>query len=238
MTAEPGEIRALTWNVHGFVGRAGRSHARVFIDAVRALNADIVALQELDDRPGRPDEVAFLTVREAFGTHSAEARTIRSPDGDYGHLLMSRWPMTDVALLDLAVGRREPRMAICSTVASPVGNICVLSTHLGLATWERRRQLAVIVQRLEQREDPAAIVLGDFNEWRPIGPATRALCPPFEIAASRPSFPSRRPLLALDRIWCHAPLRAVRASVATEYRRLSDHLPVVADLVYEPAAGG
>lgn len=163
--------------------------------AVRTLDADIVSLQEVDERSRRPgDPASFVTLREAFDRYSAEARTIRSPDGDYGHVLMSCWPMRDNEYLDLSFRRREPRIAISCMV------------------------------------DTAAIIMGDFNEWRRSGIATRTLCPPFEVAAGLASFPSRRPMFPLDRIWSRAPLEPLRASVALEYRDLSDHLGVLADL--------
>jgi endonuclease/exonuclease/phosphatase family metal-dependent hydrolase len=172
---------------------------------------------------------------EAFHQFSAEARTIRTPDGDYGHLLMSRWPMSDSQCIDLTVKGREPRMAISSRVDSPGGAIRVLSTHLGLSPRERGRQLAIIVRHLEATRSEAAIVMGDFNEWRRRGPAMRALCPSFELAAGQATFPARRPLFALDRIWSRRPLSPVRSTVATEYRNLSDHLAVLAELRFAPS---
>lgn len=231
MSAEVASIRALTWNVHGFVGSSGEHNHHAIMKAVRSLDADIVSLQEVDERHGRPNaQSGFVELREAFASYSAEARTIRTPDGDYGHILMSRWPMKDRRCVDLSVSGREPRMAISTKIESPHGAVHVLSTHLGLSARERRGQLALLKKHLAPAKASAAIVLGDFNEWRRFGAATRALCPPFEVAARLPSFPSRRPVFALDRIWCRAPLEPVASKVATEYRSLSDHLAVVADL--------
>jgi endonuclease/exonuclease/phosphatase family metal-dependent hydrolase len=237
MRAEVASIRALTWNVHGFVGRSGQHDHAAIMDAVRSLNADIVSLQEVDERQGDiKARRGFVELREAFESYSAEARTIRTPDGDYGHILMSRWPMQECRCIDLSVSGREPRMAISTRIESPGGTVHVLSTHLGLSARERRGQLALVKDHLGPVTARAAIVLGDFNEWRRIGPATRALCPPFEVAARLPSFPSRRPVFALDRIWCRAPLEPVGSTVATEFRSLSDHLAVVADLRFKHVA--
>lgn len=231
MSVDSSIIRALSWNVHGFVGRAGKPDPDAVMQAVRSLDADIVALQEIDERSRRPgDEATFVTLSEAFGPHSTEARTIRSPDGDYGHVLMSRWPMRDTRCIDLTFARREPRMALSARVDTPDGEIHVLSAHLGLSGRERLRQLATIVESLKDADADAAIVLGDFNEWRRKGPATRALCPPFQPASQQLSFPSRAPVFSLDRIWYRPPLEALRSRVALEYRHLSDHLAVLAEL--------
>lgn len=237
MSAKGASIRALTWNVHGFVGSSGEYSHDAIMKAVRSLDADIVSLQEVDERHGSSKERAsFIRLRDAFASYSAEARTICTPDGDYGHILMSRWPMKDRHCIDLRVSSREPRMAISTKIESPGGVVHVLSTHLGLSARERRNQLALLREHIEPVKTSAAIILGDFNEWRRIGAATRALCPPSEVAARLPSFPSRRPVFALDRIWCRAPLVPVASKVAIEYRSLSDHLAVVADLRFRHAA--
>lgn len=236
MRGESAVIRALSWNVHGFVGRSGKRDHHAVMSAVRSLDADVVALQEIDERSRESsDEATFITLREAFSRHSAEARTIRSPDGDYGHVLMSRWPMHDTHRIDLTVSGREPRMALSSRVDTPDGEIRVLAAHLGLSARERQRQLATIARHLQSADSAAAIVLGDFNEWRRKGPATRTLCPPFLPAARRPTFPSRRPIFALDRIWCRPPLEALRSRVAVEHCDLSDHLPIMAELRFTSA---
>lgn len=145
-------MRALTWNVHKFVGRSGRRDHDAVMHAVRELDADIVALQEVDERPRGPNDTdSFVTLGEAFGPHSSEARTIRSPDGDYSHMLMSRWPMHDNRCLDLTQDRREPRMALSSSVQSPEGPIRVIAAHLGLSARERRRQLSLITDQSPER---------------------------------------------------------------------------------------
>lgn len=233
MTAEPGRVRALTWNVHSYIGRGRRRDPDAIVTALRQLDADVIALQEIDDRRREPgEESGFDALKDVFGHHGVDARTVRSEDGDYGHLLMSRWPISESEELDLAVGRREPRRAISCRVESPAGPIRVLAAHLGLSAGERRRQIESIRQHLETTVERAAIVLGDFNEWRRVGVATRVLCPPFEIAAARASYPARRPILALDRIWCRSPLAPFAAIATTAYRDLSDHLPVLAELQF------
>jgi endonuclease/exonuclease/phosphatase family metal-dependent hydrolase len=237
MSADSARIRALTWNVHGFVGRDGRRDPEAVMSAVGAVDADIVALQEIDERRGcEGNDPAFVTLREAFGRHSAEARTIRSPDGDYGHLLMSRWPMHESTTLDLSVRRREPRVAISCRIEAPHGDIRVVAAHLGLSARERLHQIAMVRDHLEGTSERAAIVLGDFNEWHRFGAATRAFRPEFRIAAARASYPARFPLLPLDRIWCRRPLAPVASSALRDSGRLSDHLAIVADLVFEDDA--
>lgn len=231
MNSEAIRIRVLSWNVHGCVDRSGRFDPQGVVDVILRLSPDIVALQELDSRRNLAGDLdTFGYLRASLGWPAAEARTIRDSDGDYGHALMARWELEQVEHLDLAVRRREPRMAISSKVLTPGGRVHVVATHLGLSARERRIQVRTIASHVNSTGVGPAIVVGDFNEWRRRGVATRALCPPFEVAAGLPSFPSRRPVLPLDRIWCRPPLELDKARVDTTARHQSDHLPVIAEL--------
>lgn len=117
--ARPGRsIRVLTWNVHAGIGPDGRYDLPRIVALVRRHQPDIIALQELDSR-GRGITSPFDYLSVALGTHAAEAKTISAPDGDYGHVLISRWPLTDIAIHDLSISRREPRRAIEATVRTP-----------------------------------------------------------------------------------------------------------------------
>lgn len=224
-------LRVMTWNVHGCVGRSGRFEPERVLEAVAAVDADIVALQEVDGRRHLAGDVdTFEALAARHGGSCFAARTIVTDDGDYGHMLLSRWPLADCERLALSVAGREPRLAIVATVRRPGLDITVVAAHLGLRAGERRRQIEAIARALDRRDGGAAVVLGDFNEWRRRGLATRLLCPPFRAVAALPSFPAQRPLLALDRIWCRAPLEPRAAHTLIEARDASDHLAVVADL--------
>ena len=80
------------------------------------------------------------------------------------------------------------------------------------------------------RGRPVAI-LGDFNEWRPDDPSMR----PFHARFGRwrlRTFPSRRPLFAIDRVMVDPPSLLIEARVhASPLARIaSDHLPVRAEI--------
>lgn len=224
-------LRVLTWNVHGCVGRARRFDPHGVVAELHRLAPDIAALQEVDARQHRAAGIdTFALLRAATGGAFAEARTIRTPRGDYGHVLASRWPLDHVERIDLSYRGREPRLAISAQVRHPERDIRVVAAHLGLGGRERTFQIRVLLEHLGREPRGPALVLGDFNEWRQGGLATRSLCPPFEIAAALPSFPARRPLFALDRIWCRRPLDPHASRVDLTARAFSDHLPVLAEI--------
>ena len=186
-------LRVLTWNVHGCVGRRRRFDPHGVAAELARLNPDIAALQELDSRKrGGAAVDSFELLREATGWSFANARTIETSQGDYGHALASRWPLDEVERLDLSVRGREPRLALSAAVRHPQHTIRVVAAHLGLGARERRHQIGVLLEHLAARPEGPAIVLGDFNEWRGSGLATRLLCPPFEVAAALPSFPAHK----------------------------------------------
>jgi endonuclease/exonuclease/phosphatase family metal-dependent hydrolase len=90
-----------------------------------------------------------------------------------------------------------------------------------------------------RRDRGLHIWLGDFNEWMPRGPIARRLGRYF-AGAWLASFPTRRPLLALDRIWVAPSGTATAWSVDRSLlaRAASDHLPVRADVTLRPTGPG
>ena len=113
----------------------------------------------------------------------------------------------------------------------------VVVVHLGLIHASRERQ----VQRLGRfiaREVPAGeplLVAGDFNDW---GQRLHDAMAAFGLHTfediRHPTYPSRLPLLHLDRIYSRG-LRPLSAHVphGGHWARLSDHLPLIAELAFE-----
>lgn len=233
MSSAGTRIRAMTWNVHACVGSAGTFDPDAIVAAVRKAAPDIVALQEIDAREALAGGIdTFGYLRRALGWRVVEARTIRTDRGDYGHAVMSPWTVELARCIDLSVAGFEPRTAISCGIRE--FGVHVIATHLGLRGRERRTQVQAIIEEVERHRERPLIVLGDFNEWRRNGLATRMLCPPFREAAARASFPAWRPVFALDRIWCSPPLEPVSAEASDHVARLSDHLPIVAELRMPP----
>ncbi|HEX6958063.1 MAG TPA: endonuclease/exonuclease/phosphatase family protein [Ferrovibrio sp.] len=221
-------IRVLTWNVHAGIGPDGRFDLGRIVDLVRRHNPDIVALQEIDSR-GKGEVSPFSFLAKALGSHAAEARTIVAPDGYYGHALISRWPMGDVAVHDLSVYRREPRCAIETTITTPYGPLHLASVHLGLG-WHERREQAAMLAAIAGTSRRTTILLGDFNDWFFFGSVRRALKTILPRRTMHPTYPSFRPMLRLDRIYCRPADALLKSWTDQAARRISDHLPVIADI--------
>ncbi|MFD2264213.1 endonuclease/exonuclease/phosphatase family protein [Lacibacterium aquatile] len=220
-------MRIFSWNIHAGIGPDRRYDLSRIIDLIRGHEPDIIALQEVDSRGRRAEEAPLTALKQGLGDHAAEARTIAAPDGHYGHVLISRWPMREIQLHDLSVGRREPRCAIDAQVQTPLGTLRVIATHLGLGRGERNRQIDTLRALLSGSQQPT-ILLGDFNDWD--GSVRRRLADLLPSGTGHRTFPAWRPLLRLDRVHVDRQVTILKSWVDPAARQASDHLPVIADI--------
>lgn len=221
-------VRVLTWNIHSGIGPDSTYDLDRVVGLIQRHDPDIVALQEVDSR-GRANRLPLPFLRQALGEHAAEARTITAPDGHYGHVVISRWPMKEIKLHDLSVSKREPRCAIETVVATPFGPLHLVSTHLGLGIFERKRQAALLAGLAARSVEPT-VMLGDFNDWFRRGAVRRALARVMPARTMMKTFPSRWPFLMLDRVYCRPEGALVRSWTDRAARSISDHLPVFAEI--------
>lgn len=223
-------IRVMTWNIHGTFGRNPRFDLMRVVELIRRWDPDIVALQEVDSRRALADGTnPFEYLTGAVGIYGIGAKSLTGADGDYGQILISRFPVTSHAIRDISFGEREPRRAIRAEVATPQGPLIVVATHLGLSIHERRHQVALLTELASG--DAPAVVIGDFNDWFWPGSVRAVLTRVMGERTGFRTFPSRFPLLRLDRIYCRPRGALLRSFVDRSARSMSDHLPVIADLV-------
>lgn len=222
-------VRVMTWNIHGGMGPDGLHDLDRMLALVRLADPDVLALQEVNSRKKRGAEHPLVVLKRALGHHGVAAAAIVTPDGDYGQVLLSRWPMTDMEVHDISVPGREPRRAITAIIDAPPGRLCVLATHLGLKFVERRRQCAQL-SLLMDRHDMTTVAMGDFNDWMWPGSVQKVLASKLPGQTYHRTFPARLPLLKLDRIFCRPATALIASKVYPAGRDISDHLPVVAEI--------
>jgi len=222
-------VRLMTWNIHRGIGPDRVCDFDRVVALIRKHAPDIVALQEVDSRPDWGREAAFDVLAEALGPYSAAAKAIAAPDGDYGHMLISRWPLAEVVQHDLSVEKREPRRAIQAAVATPFGPLRLITAHLGLFPAERRHQAAILARTAGAAAEPL-VVAGDFNDWRRRGPVTSALSRVMPGRTEIATFPAKLPLGKLDRIYCRPAGILLASWTDRSAREASDHLPLIAEI--------
>lgn len=101
--------------------------------AIKAMNVDIVALQEVDKltaRSGKVDQLAELM--KLTGMFGAFGRAIDFDGGEYGVAFLSKYPVKDPIIYPLPSGQREQRIAFTAKVEVPgfVAPITVINSHL------------------------------------------------------------------------------------------------------------
>jgi len=245
-------LRVATYNIHKGVrglGPAKRLEIHHLGLGVQALDADLVALQEVrlfhhrDARRfdhtwfGWPEQgqAEFLAPQ---GYESAYRTNAVTRDGEHGNALLSRWPLGEVGHHDVSDHRFEQRGLLHVGVNWQGQTIHCIVAHFGLVHASRIRQAQRLGAYLKAEVPPDAPVLvaGDFNDWSErLDPAIAAhglqrAVPP-GATRSPLTFPSRLPLFALDRMYLRG-LRCVGMTVprGPSWARMSDHLPLIAEL--------
>ena len=229
-THDPWPLTVATWNVHGAVGLDGRRDPERIGRVLAEIGADVVALQEVP--LGGSDWIdAMPAIVETTGLHAAEGPTIDTARRRYGNVVLSRHPIDAVRTIDLSFGSREPRGALDADLRVHGEPLRIIATHLGLRPAERRHQVEVLLDAFDTQAMPV-VLMGDINEWFMWGRPLRWLVSRFQAVPAPATFPSRRPVFALDRIWIHPRQRLSRVHAhATPLARMaSDHLPLVATI--------
>lgn len=232
------QIRVATYNIHKAVGADRQRKPERIIEVLNELDADIVALQEADRRFGRREAVipAFL-----FAAHSAyrplELDVQTDSMGWHGNIILVKKDIDVLAQDVLHIPCLEPRGCVMATVRVRANELNVFGMHLDLSGLWRRRQARHIIELAQQKAgNRPTILMGDLNEWRPNGGCLKDFGRNFAMVEGGPSFPARRPLGRLDRIFVSDHFESSRSGALSSSisRIASDHLPVWADLRLRP----
>jgi len=180
-------MRFVTFNIQHARRPDGVVDAALLATACAAFEADVLALQEVDDRTRRSGGIdQSAVVADACAMHVVFGPAIPR----YGNALLAREPITDVELLDLPFSEgREPRSAIVARI----GELSVAATHLGLHG-DAHAQLPLVVAALTSRPGPR-VLLGDLN----LGPADVRVAPLTRVESDH-TFPVDRPTRTIDHV--------------------------------------
>lgn len=229
------KIRLASYNIHLGIGRDGEFSPERIAQVIDELDADAIALQEVSIGGQGFNMLDFLSRR--CGLTAIAGPTLMTPAHEYGNAILTRLQPGNIHRWNLTVGARESRGAIDVHFRHHGMTLRVIATHLGLWPAERRRQIRLLLEIIRKDNRFPTVLLGDVNEWFLWGRPLRWMHRYFKSTPAPATFPSGRPLFALDRIWVD-PRRAVQwvtAHTSDIARVASDHLPIVAGIEFENA---
>jgi len=225
-------LHIASYNIHRCVGVDRRCDVERVAQVIRELACDTIGLQEVDSRPSeRSDSMQLDFLAQATGMQAVAGATIVRHEGQYGNALLTRRKILGVYRHDLSFPRCEPRGALQVQLDIGGHSVHVFVMHLGLRPAERRYQVRKVLSILKEIPmNQPVVVLGDINEWLPLGRPLRWLHgllgkPPWER-----TFPVWAPMFALDRVWVRprGSLLDFQVHRSATARQASDHFPVKA----------
>jgi endonuclease/exonuclease/phosphatase family metal-dependent hydrolase len=227
-------IRIASYNIHKCVGTDRRRDPQRILNVLAEINADIVALQEADLRFGEREGLLDLQqLKDKLGLVPVPVTGAVKNHGWHGNVLLVREAVVH-GQHQLVLPGVEPRGALVVDIELRNLALRVVATHFGLLRRSRAQQVEAVLHAAQDAGPRALLLMGDLNEWR-IGrrSALAGLKPIFgNFEFFAPSYPSRYPLLSLDRILC-APrhlLKNITVHSTPLSQVASDHLPITAEL--------
>ena len=227
-------IKFASYNIRKSVGTDRRRLPERIMRILGELDADVVALQEVDRRFGQRvttlspdliiDHTGYMPVR--FGIREQSL-------GWHGNALLVKKSIEVRHQQRIELPAFEPRGAVIADVVVAGAVVRVVGMHLGLMGSWRQKQAEAVVAYLERLEDNVpTVIMGDVNQWAKDGGCLTEFARHHDVISPGPSFHSRRPMLPLDRIITsrHFRLEATGVHRTALARTGSDHLPVWATL--------
>jgi endonuclease/exonuclease/phosphatase family metal-dependent hydrolase len=222
-----------SYNTHKCVGVDGRFDPGRIADVIKEIDADIIALQEIDERLGdRRGLLDLEALRKATDLVPVHTPDNRISHGWHGNLILARRSMVQ-EVKTIRLPGLEPRGAMIVDLEVKGVELRIIAAHFGLLRHSRSQQANALLAATQTIHKPT-IILGDLNEWRVRNRSSlMELVPHFgPMHALLPSFPSRFPLLALDRILARPQtlISSLEVHQSALARVASDHLPLKAQL--------
>lgn len=219
-------LKLASYNIRAGLGTDLRRDPLRVMDAIRSLDADVVALQEADHRMGRrPAALPRDQIEAHTGLRPLPVNENPESLGWHGIAVLARPGVEAEAVHRYPLPGLEPRGA----VAVDLPDFRLVAVHLGLLRRSRRQQLDHIRVALDDLPARPTIIIGDFNEWsRKVGLGRIARA--YTVLTPGRTFPSSLPIGALDRIAHSDRLRVTPLDIPPKAKgpHASDHLPILA----------
>lgn len=241
------KIKVLTYNVHKFfdITRTNYFLAQVK-DLLSKMDLDFVFLQETpgiqpEKHKGKFELDPLEHLADGIWDHYAYGKNAIYTTGNHGNAILSKYPFVEWKNHNISNHKLEQRGFMIGKVEIENFPIYVCCTHLDLTGVGRTKQIQKIEKYLENETSTShpLIFCGDFNDWRgmikKLMQHRKLECVSVQVKDGEYlTFPSFYPMLALDRIF-YRNVKCCEVKVLSDphWKKLSDHLPVYAEFVFE-----
>ncbi len=232
-------IRVLSYNIHHGRGMDGIVDLARVASVIRATGADLVALQEVDERVRRSGQVSQTdTLATMVGMEGVFFKQIEYDGGLYGQAILSRHRVAEQQTVWLPGNpERERRILGLVTIDMAKTTIGFATTHWHHADPRTRLAQSVATHNAISALAYPVILAGDFNA-EPSSAPLEELRREWLISERRISlatYPADQPTKQIDYVclWPRAAGRLLSVHVIDE-PTASDHRPILAEFEIHP----
>ncbi len=227
-------LKVASYNIRKAVGLDWRRRPERVLKVLVEIDADVIALQEVDRRFGsRITALSPEMIEAETGYKAIRFSKLPQSLGHHGNVILARKSIDVVSARPMVLPHLEPRGAAVADLDCGGQRLRVVGMHLGLTRKWRALQTQAIVSELRSVEgNLPAVLMGDLNEPDLKSGVLRAFEQGHTIAVCGPSFHASMPVFSLDRIIVTESIGIADAGVHTSRlaREASDHLPIWAKL--------
>jgi len=224
------QLKVASYNIRKAVGLDWRRRPARVLNVLNEIDADVVALQEVDRRFGSRLSALDPELIERETDYQAIRFSHRPQSlGYHGNVVLARKTIKVTGARPMVLPHLEPRGAAVADLDLGGHSIRVVGMHLGLTRKWRQLQTETIVSELYALEaNMPTILMGDLNEPDLKSGVLRAFEQRHTIAACGPSFHASMPVFTLDRIIVTEGIAIADCGVhrSALSREASDHLPI------------
>jgi endonuclease/exonuclease/phosphatase family metal-dependent hydrolase len=228
------QIRVATYNIHHGVNQGDIYNLQGIAATLKNLDADIIALQEVDQGWGirsNYDKQLDILAKE-LNMYSAFAPALDRKIGQYGLAVLSRFPISNIETKYLS-STLEQRVLLALEVKINDITLNVYNTHLGLSTKDRQAQIKDILNYITMKaKSNLSLLMGDFNVNKgstELEPISQSFFEVEELSNKDIGETLIDQNLKVDNIYLSTkmPIKALKTFSSSA----SDHYPVVVDLL-------
>jgi len=158
------KLTIVSYNIKHGVNMQGKLRLEDTAKVLKSLKADVIALQEVDEKTTRSAKVAQTEyLGKQLGMHHVFGKAMDYQGGGYGQAILSKYPILESKVHKLP-GDGEPRIAL-EVVLEPLKGqkLSFVSIHFDFRSEETRQpQIKALLKALKEVKHPV-ILLGDFN---------------------------------------------------------------------------